>query len=59
VTAKALASAEYRNNPVIFPPEEALRKGHVLKPVSEAILRQQSEMFVRTMSRFEMQMEGR
>ncbi len=58
MAAKALAEADYRNNPVIFPPEDALHQAHVIKPVSEAVLRQQSEIFVRTMSRFEMQLEG-
>lgn len=55
--AKALADDAYRNNPVIFPPPEVLKKAHLILPVSTQALRRQTEIFVRTLSRFELAQE--
>ena len=59
LAAKALADEEYRNNPIIFPPAETLKRAHVLRPLSTSAQHQQAAIFVRTISQFESMLERR
>lgn len=59
LAAKALADEEYRNNPIIFPPAETLKRGHLLRPLSKSAQYQQAAIFVRTISHFESLLERR
>lgn len=59
LAAKALADEDYRNNPVIFPPAETLKRAHLLHPLSKSAQHQQAAIFVRTISHFESMLERR
>lgn len=56
--AKALADDEYRNNPVIFPPQEIVATAHVIQPLPVRAEHLHANIFVRTLSRFAMTLEG-
>ena len=56
--ARELAPADYRENPLIFPPPEVLAKGHIIRPLSSASLRRYTDIVMRATTRFELLHDG-
>lgn len=57
LAAKALADEKYRNNPIIYPSADTLKRAHLLRPLAKPAQHQQAAIFVRTISRFESRLE--
>ena len=53
-TARAQAPVEYRENPLIFPSQTVLEKGHIIRPLSPASLRRYTDIVMRATTQFEL-----
>lgn len=57
-SARQQAPADYRDNPLIFPPADVLARGHIIRPLAPDVLRQYTDIVMRAMVRFELQSVG-